>query len=108
MLHLFFADDLVLMCRANLQNTKTIRDTLEQFYIELGQSINLLKSKIILSNNCPIDTQSQITNLLGIKSGRSFGKYLGYPLNKNKWIKNDLSQYWIIYSPNSQVEKPNF
>jgi len=50
---LFFADDLVLMSKATLNDyCKVIKVTLGNFCEWSGQNINNLESKIIFSNNC--------------------------------------------------------
>lgn len=45
-----------------------------------GQSINIHKSKILFSKNCPLNTAKEITNCFNIKISQFFGKYLGFPI----------------------------
>lgn len=82
--HLFFADDLTLMEKANEKSCHAIKLGLETFCSLSGQSINHAKSKILFSQNCNPTTIKSITNTLGFKKSESFGTYLGFPiLNRN-------------------------
>jgi len=82
--HLFFADDLTLMVRANHKSSHAIKKGPGFFCKLSGQNINTTKSKIIFSTNCPTTLTNDITNILDIKKSDSFGTYLGFPiLNKH-------------------------
>ncbi|KAH0636123.1 hypothetical protein KY289_036038 [Solanum tuberosum] len=50
--HLFFVDDPTLFARANILNCNTITQTLQDFCLKSGQSINHNKSKVVFSSNC--------------------------------------------------------
>lgn len=49
--HLFFADDMLLACRADLKNAKAIQRCLNQYYEWSGQAMNMEKSHIFFSKN---------------------------------------------------------
>jgi hypothetical protein len=49
--HLFFADDSVLLIKANVEETKALRDTLDLYENCSGQCINAEKSAIMFSKN---------------------------------------------------------
>jgi hypothetical protein len=48
---LFFADDSILFCRANLREWRCIQDLLDTYKMALGQKINKEKSLIFFSKN---------------------------------------------------------
>lgn len=48
--HLFFADDLVLMGKANISTARSIHRVLEKFCVASGLKLNQQKSKIFFSN----------------------------------------------------------
>lgn len=87
--HLFFADDLILMSRVDAKNCDIIQIVLDNFCNESGHSINYGKSKLTCSKNCNTDLRKYISNNLGIKIGKSFGKYLRFPIfNKRPKISD--------------------
>lgn len=71
--HLFFVDDLTLTSKVNMKSCTTIKNTLDFFCTHSGQKVNLDKSKIYFSPNCPEDITSTIINNLGIKVTKDFG-----------------------------------
>lgn len=82
--HLFYADDLTLICRIDKKSPTTMLQCLNYFYKLFGQLINLNKSKLIVSRNCPKHTSKELVKLFNINTSKSFGKYLGYPITNNK------------------------
>lgn len=82
--HLFFADDLTFMAKANTKSFLAIKLTIELFFSLSGQSVNHSKSKVLFSKNCRPEITKGITNMLGIKKSDHFGIYLGFAiLNRN-------------------------
>lgn len=71
--HLFFADDLTLMAKANKKSCYSIKEGLDYFSKISWQKINLAKSKILFSKNCPEPDRKDITNILGIRKSEFFG-----------------------------------
>lgn len=51
------------------------------FFIKrLDKKVNLSKSRILFSKNCPTIIRDLSARSLGIKEQHSFGKYLGFPI----------------------------
>lgn len=89
--HIFFADDLTLMAKANNKTCEAISTTFSMFCNLSGQKINYQKSKIIFSTNCPQPLQDKIANFLNISISKQFGKYLSFPItNKSPNHKDFL------------------
>lgn len=47
----FFADDMLIFSKVNLQQTRMIKTILDDFSKSLGLQVNLLKTKILFSTN---------------------------------------------------------
>lgn len=97
--HLFFADDLILMSRADSKNVATINKVLAKLCEKSGQSINYSKSKLIFSKNCGKELKSNTSSTLSIKKSTYFGKYLGFPIFTKS---STLSDYQFIIDNLSQ------
>jgi len=106
--HLFFADDLTLMTRANTKNCHTILNTLVDFNQSSGQNINFAKSKVIFSSNCKSDVISNLSSILSIQHNDNFGKYLGFPIFLKRPTHSDFQ--FIIDNLNFKLAgwKTNF
>lgn len=63
--HLFFADDSVLFCKTIAEKVACIRHILKCYEEGSGQYINLEKSFILFSHNCPRRTQQELKTTLG-------------------------------------------
>lgn len=88
--HIFFADDILLFAKANLENYETISDILEEFHSLSGQKISKEKSKIFFSLNVLEEDCPYMVQQLGIHKTNNLGKYLGFPFkhkgnNRNKF-----------------------
>ncbi|XP_070004851.1 uncharacterized protein [Nicotiana sylvestris] len=99
--HLFFADDLTLMAKANKKSCYSIKEGLDYFSKISRQKINLAKSKILFSKNCPEPDIKDITNILGIRKSEFFGTYLGFPILNNTPRPRDY--HFIIDKMRSQL-----
>lgn len=71
------------------KSPNSILNCLNSFCKLLGQNINLTKSKIIVSKNCPINTSKAWSKLFNIKISNSFGKYLDFPIINTKPRSSD-------------------
>ena len=78
--HLLFADDVFIFCKATLSEAHEVLDTLKQFSLITGQTINYSKSGVQYSQNIPNRHRRMIRNILKIKEMRDKEKYLGTPL----------------------------
>ena len=89
--HLFFADDLVLFTRANLENCLSIKDVLNEFCTRSGQTISAAKSRVCFSPNVDPDQREAFSNILGFTLTSNLGKYLGFPLKHPGNRRHDFS-----------------
>ncbi|GAU48590.1 hypothetical protein TSUD_405800 [Trifolium subterraneum] len=79
-LHLMFADDLLLFGKATEENVKAITDTLDSFSSLSGQMVSLEKTSILFSKNTNQNVKSTLLRQTGYREVATFGKYLGIPL----------------------------
>lgn len=80
---LFFADDIMMFCRADKQSPLILKSLVEQFGTVSGLNINLQKSHIFF---CGVDenTKSYLLQQLGFTEGTLPIRYLGLPLISSK------------------------
>lgn len=78
--HHFFADDLTLFVKANKDNCKIIRKTLDSFNTFSGKKNNRTKSKVLFSRNYSSNTCKDLTSILDNNYKNTFGKYLRFPI----------------------------
>lgn len=95
--HLFFADDLVCMSNVSGNSHKSLMTTLSNFCNWSGQSINLQKSKILFSNNCPNSTQKLLSSFFNIRKSNDFGKYLVFQFSIKIPQKRISALSWITF-----------
>lgn len=76
-IHLFFIDDNLIFFKANPENCITIKDSLHNLEIALGQQINFDKSAITFSNNTPHNHILFIKNNLQLTVCQAHDLYLG-------------------------------
>lgn len=74
--HVFFADDLVLFCRAIEVKACNMKCLLQRYAEGSGQFINLDKSSVHFSVGCSQWLKTQLAHVLGIRHQEDFGKYL--------------------------------
>ncbi|XP_013658904.1 uncharacterized protein LOC106363756 [Brassica napus] len=77
--HLLFADDSLLMCKANSMEATEILECLKNDGEASGQVINLQKSSIIFGAKVPDNIKEEVKNVLGIVQEGGEGSYLGLP-----------------------------
>lgn len=84
--HLLFVDDCYIFSTIDSKKIQNIKEFLEQFSKESGQTINYEKSKVIFSKNTPRQVKTSISNQSNIQQNQSPGKYLGLPtsIGRNK------------------------
>ena len=77
--HLFFADDSLLFCRANLLQWEALTRLLWQYEEASGQRLNNNKTAIYFSRNASVVDKANISEVLGIPSIQCYDMYLGLP-----------------------------
>jgi hypothetical protein len=77
--HLFFADDSLLFCKANIFEWLRIQQVLEIYENASGQKLNRDKTSIFFSRNTRREAKEHITSIAGVSSTRRYEKYLGLP-----------------------------
>jgi ribonuclease HI len=77
--HLFFADDSLLFCRANLSQWGTLTNVLRIYEAASGQRLNNDKTSIFFSGNTPQEERNKILEVAGIPSSQRYDTYLGLP-----------------------------
>jgi hypothetical protein len=75
--HLFFADDSLLFCKANLLEWDRLRSILGKYEQASGQRLNMEKTSILFSTNTPDSDRSQLLQASGVQASNCVEKYLG-------------------------------
>ena len=89
--HLFFADDLVLFAKANMENRLVIREVLDDFCSQPGQTIIEAKSRVFFSPNVDQSDREALSDILGFQSTPNLGKYLGFPIKHHGASNQDFN-----------------
>ena len=63
--HLFFADDSLLFCKANIQECQNLINILQLYEASSGQKINANKSSVFFNNNTSNDRRCEVLDMLG-------------------------------------------
>ena len=77
--HLFFADDSLLFCKANMVEWRRITRLLEKYEEASGQKLHKDKTSLFFSRNTSEERKREISQLSGLQITRSYDKYLGLP-----------------------------
>jgi hypothetical protein len=77
--HLFFADDSLLFCKANVEEWARIQEILGLYEQASGQKLNREKTFIFFSRNTKQETKDFIISISGVSSLANYEKYLGLP-----------------------------
>jgi len=96
--HLFFADDSLLFCRAQISDIRAIQGILDQYEKASRQCINKEKTTLFFSKAMPLATKNDIKNLLGVPEIKEYEKYLGLPMmvgrNRNASLNFIKERVW--------------
>jgi hypothetical protein len=77
--HLFFADDSLFFCKANIDECVHIQQVLEIYKKASGQKLNREKTSIFFSKNTNTVVKNHLLSIAGVSSTRRYEKYLGLP-----------------------------
>ena len=92
--NLLFADDSLILMKANQQNAETLKSILDLYCAASGQMVSVEKSSIFFSPNTSGDIREQICSILNIMIEALNDKYLGLPAHVGL-DKTDCFQYLI-------------
>lgn len=84
--HLFFTNDTLLFCRAELREVQVIKNILDKYELASGQKINPKKTTIFFGKSVSVSSKTAIKNFLGVLEIKEYEKYLSLPavVGKNK------------------------
>ncbi|KAK2383275.1 hypothetical protein QL285_070742 [Trifolium repens] len=77
--HLFFADDSLMFCRENKEETSNQKNIINKYQQASGQLVNYNKSELIFSKRVQHATKLDIQQILPMPRVDHFSKYLGQP-----------------------------
>jgi hypothetical protein len=79
--HLFFADDSLIVIRANEANARSLMDILDLYEGQSGQMINKEKSSVMFSRGASRANKQMVLGVLGIPRESRNERYLGLPVH---------------------------
>jgi len=100
--HLLFADDAIFFLDGTIMECQNLANILNQYCYASGQAINLNKSGIFFSQNCPLTLKRNLANQLRVPIIDKTGKYLGIPSDWGQSKKHMFA--WILARVNSKLE----
>ena len=90
--HLFFADDLLLLAYAAMDQVKTVKEVLNDFCDCSGQIMSNAKTLVYFSKNVSNKEAKQFGEALGYTVTSNLGKYLGVPLLHTRVNRSTYSE----------------
>nr|XP_043629873.1 uncharacterized protein LOC122601171 [Erigeron canadensis] len=81
--HMCFANDLLVLCKGNMESVRVVKKSLDEFFAVSGLIPNLGKSTIFFGTIKEKDKQ-ELINILPLKCGKLPVKYFGVPLLAKK------------------------
>ena len=79
MSHLLFADDSLILMRADGSNATSLRGALDDYCAASGQLVSEAKSSIFFSPCTSVDVRAEVCSTLNIMTEAIMDKYLGLP-----------------------------
>ena len=89
--HLMFADDLILFSKADVPTLRTLKDTLDSFFLTSGLKANIHKSQMFLGG-CHNSLHYQCLQILGFQEGELPMRYLGVPITASRLTKLECTE----------------
>lgn len=77
--HLFFADDCLIFCGANLGECQAVKRVIQNYEAASGQRLKREKSRILFSHNTSTTVQAELQQFWNATVTTSQEKYLGLP-----------------------------
>lgn len=74
-----FADDLLIIMKANAQNVDCLKRILDSYWSASGKMVNVDKPSILFSPSTNVDMRVRVFSTLQIMTGALNDKYLGLP-----------------------------
>ncbi|KAL5766636.1 hypothetical protein ACOSP7_017253 [Xanthoceras sorbifolium] len=96
--HLFFADDSLVFCKANIQSCLVLKNILEVYSRGSGQLVNFQKSAITFSPNVLSGCKDSIQIIFDLARSQSHDRYLSLPTlvgkNRKKTFHSIIDKVW--------------
>lgn len=106
--HLFFADDILLFCRAIPNQLSNLLSIINNFCEKAGLELNLEKSNVFVSPNTRTEVKRAIKQDIHIKFTTNLGNYLGLPLIHKRIGKPDFSMLFEKFNSHLASWKSNW
>ncbi|KAF7807224.1 ribonuclease H [Senna tora] len=99
--HLLFADDILLVGEASLENARAMKNCLDGFCSASGQKVSPAKSRILFSKNIDGAVKQGILNVNAFQLTNDLGRYLGMPLLHGRVSRSQFA--FIMEKVNSRL-----
>jgi hypothetical protein len=77
--HLLFADDSLILLKADTINAISLKQVLDSYCANSGQMVSVAKSSIYFSPNTDVNVKVDMCDILHIDTEAIYDKYLGLP-----------------------------
>ena len=90
-LHLFFANDSLIFCRASLEECDSLQRIFQVYEAASGQQLNRTKTSLFFNSNTDTSVKEEIKNRFGAQVIKNHEKYLGLPLMVGRNKRNSFN-----------------